>query len=84
MFFSYKRKGSEFLIILSCLLTLSCKQQYKELYKFDPEKYTDKVINLSVLADDIIYIPFDSIYHKKDTSFYYKNDSLVGHSVKNK
>ena len=62
MFFSYKRKGSEFLIILSCLLTLSCKQQYKELYKFDPEKYTDKVINLSVLADDIIYIPFDSIY----------------------
>ena len=29
-------------------------------------------------------LPFDSIYHKKDTSFYYKNDSLVGHSVKNK
>lgn len=29
-------------------------------------------------------LPFDSIYHKKDTSFYYKNDSLVGHSAKNK
>jgi len=26
--------------------------------------------------------PFDSIYHKKDTTFYYKNDSLVCFSIR--
>ncbi len=26
--------------------------------------------------------PIDSIYYKKDTTFYYKNDSLVGFSVR--
>ena len=29
-------------------------------------------------------LPFDSIYHKKDTSFYNKKNSLVVHSVKDK
>ena len=27
---------------------------------------------------------FDSICYKKDTTFYYKNDSLIGTSVRNK
>jgi len=53
MFFSYKRKGSEFLIILFCLLTLSCKQDDKGLYEFDPKTLESKVITLSELADDI-------------------------------
>lgn len=45
-----------------------------------------KIRNIQEETRTIKYksITFDSIYLKKDTTFYYKNDSLVGASIKTK
>jgi len=47
------------LVILFSILFFSCNNRNKELYKFDPNFLEEKEINLSEIADDILYVPFD-------------------------
>lgn len=48
-----------FSIILLTFFICSCQNSGKELYKFDPNTLEENEINLSEIADDIIYIPLD-------------------------
>ena len=49
----------KFLLIL-IILTVSCKQENKNLFEFDPTYITENKISLSDIADDITYIPLDN------------------------
>ncbi len=41
------------------IFLFSCNNSKKELYKFDPSILEEKEINLSEIADDILYVPLD-------------------------
>jgi hypothetical protein len=49
-------------LLLLFLFMISCKQQPKSLYRFDPGKLTESKILLSEIADDITYIPLDNTF----------------------
>ncbi len=56
------------------IFLFSCNNSKKELYKFDPSILEEKEINLSEIADDISYVPFDdSIIMSGVTTVYYPN-----------
>ncbi len=48
------------LIILMSIFLVSCNNSKKELYKFDPNILDEREINLSDIADNILYIPLDN------------------------
>src|ERR1035437_4654150 len=47
-------------ILLLIILSLSCKQENKGLFEFDPNSLKENSITLSEIADEIIYIPLDN------------------------
>ena len=44
------------------IFTFSCKSQPKSLFKISPEIFTDNMISLSDIADDISYVPLDNYF----------------------
>jgi hypothetical protein len=47
------------IVVIITFLFCSCQHSGKELYKFDPNTLEEGEFNLSVIADDISYIPLD-------------------------